>query len=286
MDGRRSYPDDSDNNRWYPGERGQSGYGSRGYEEPDEFAAPPRDGSGSYPRDSSGSYPAPSRGRRAAPEQTGSPLFTPEEAARFHAAQAVASQASSAARAGTYSSGSGPIIGVPAGPPPPGLTPPAGQASPAGYGSHIPAQPGPEHAAPPAVARPAPPADLTAPHEFVANDLAPVPQPAVRPVSNGVYRARRPAVAIGLIVVASVIGLLLFRGLMISAFGPTFLFAGVIAGSLALAALPLLVLGLYGLVTGAAHGADTAGFRLWAKPPLAYLLVGLVLLVAAGLAVG
>ncbi|GAA1803173.1 hypothetical protein GCM10009682_26260 [Luedemannella flava] len=282
MDGRRSYSDDSDNNRWYPGATG-----ARRYDEPDEFAAPPRDGSGSYPRDTSGSYPTPTRGRRAAPEQTGSPLFTPEEAARLHAAQAIANQATSAARSATYSSGSGPITGVPAGPPPPGLTPPVGPASPAappGYGTHIPAQPGPDYGAAQPATPGRPPADLTAPHEFVSSDVAPVGAPA-RPVSNGVYRARRPAVAIGLSTVAVVAGLLFFRGFMIAAFGPTFLFGGVIAGVLALASLPLLVLGLYALVTGAAHGAETVGFRLWAKPPLAYLLVGLILLLGAALAV-
>ncbi|GAA1758475.1 hypothetical protein [Luedemannella helvata] len=319
MDGRRSYPDDSDN-RWYPGDRGTSGgYGSRGYDErgydeSDEFA-PPRDGSGSY----SGQ----SRARRAAPDPTGSPLFTPEEAARFQAAQAVASQATNSRPPATYPSNSGPIIGVPAGPPPAGLNPPAappgsgapagyggsssgyggspagapgspagygdapgssagfGGASgpsgpPAGFGAHIPTQPGPR-------------TDLTAPHELVAADVTVSPSPVVapiRPATETVYRARRPAVAIGLTVVAVVFGLLIFRGLMISAFGPTFILPGVLSGALALSALPLLVLGLYGLVTGAAHSAETHGFRLWAKPPLAYLLVGLVFVLGAALALG
>ena len=385
MDGRRGYPDDSDN-RWYPSDRGTGGgYGSRGYDESDEFA-PPRDGSGSY----SGH----SRGRRAAPEPTGAPLFTPEEAARFQAAQAVTNQASGS-RSSAYSSGSGPIIGVPAGPPAPGLAPPSAPPGPgsstgyggspgspagpgsstgyggasgspagygdapgygdgpgyggsagasayessgasaygggsgatayggaagatatssappyngtgtkatpaagtkatpgssAGFGAHIPAQPGSGGRAdltaqPGSGGR----ADLTAQHEMVASEVALSPAPVVapvRPASETVYRARRPAVAIGLSVVAVAFGLLFFRGLMISAFGPTFILPGVLSGALALCALPLLVLGLYGLVTGAAHSAETHGFRLWAKPPLAYLLVGLVLVLGAAVALG
>ena len=69
-------------------------------------------------------------------------------------------------------------------------------------------------------------------------------------------------------------------GLAIAAFGKVFSLSGVLASCLGLTAVPLLVLGLYGLVTGAAFGADQLGFRTWARPPLAYLLVSLVLLVA------
>jgi hypothetical protein len=104
-------------------------------------------------------------------------------------------------------------------------------------------------------------------------------------VPTNIYRARRPAVAIMLIIPAVAVGLLLIRALAISAFGENFLIGGVIASSSALAALPLLVAGLYGLVTGAAHGAEQFGFKVWARPPLAYLLVGVALVLAAGLAI-
>ena len=104
-------------------------------------------------------------------------------------------------------------------------------------------------------------------------------------VPTNIYRARRPAVAIMLIIPAVAVGLLLIRALAISAFGENFLIGGVIASSCALAALPLLVAGLYGLVTGAAHGAEQFGFKVWARPPLAYLLVGVALVLAAGLAI-
>ena len=104
-------------------------------------------------------------------------------------------------------------------------------------------------------------------------------------VPTNIYRARRPAVAIMLIIPAVAVGLLLIRALAISAFGDPFLIGGVIASSCALASLPLLVAGLYGLVTGAAHGAEQCGFKVWARPPLAYLLVGVALVLAAGLAI-
>jgi hypothetical protein len=106
-----------------------------------------------------------------------------------------------------------------------------------------------------------------------------------RPVPTNIYRARRPAVAILLIIPAVAVGLLLIRALAISAFGDPFLIGGVIASACALTSLPLLVAGLYGLVTGAAHGAEHYGFRVWARPPLAYLLVGLGFALAAGLAI-
>jgi hypothetical protein len=105
-------------------------------------------------------------------------------------------------------------------------------------------------------------------------------------VPTNIYRARRPAVAVLLIIPAIAVGLLLIRALAISAFGDDpFNIGGVIASSAALAALPLLVAGLYGLVTGAAHGAEQFGFKVWARPPLAYLLVGLALVASAAMAI-
>jgi len=106
-----------------------------------------------------------------------------------------------------------------------------------------------------------------------------------RTAPTNIYRARRPAVAALLIVPATGLGLLMLRALAISAFGKTFVLGGVIASSLMLAALPLLVLGLYGLITGASHGAEQWGSRVWARPPLAYLLIGLAFAATAGLAV-
>jgi hypothetical protein len=114
---------------------------------------------------------------------------------------------------------------------------------------------------------------------------APTP-PSTPPLPTNVYRARRPAVAVLLILPAIAFGFLVVRALAISAFGRPFVTSGVVASGLMLAAIPLLVSGLYGLITGAAHGAEQWGFRVWARPPLAYLLVGLALAAAAGLALG
>jgi hypothetical protein len=100
-----------------------------------------------------------------------------------------------------------------------------------------------------------------------------------------IYRASKPWIAALLIVPAIVAGLLLIRALAIAAFGPTFSTSGVIASLLGLASLPLLVTGLYGLAVGAADGAEQFGFRLWARPPLAYLLVGIAFAIASGLAI-
>jgi hypothetical protein len=88
-----------------------------------------------------------------------------------------------------------------------------------------------------------------------------------------------------LVIPAVLFGLLLVRALAISAFGGKFAIQGVLASSLGLASLPFLVAGLYGLITGAGYGAEQFGFKVWAKPPLAYLLVGVAFLAIAGLSV-
>ena len=109
-------------------------------------------------------------------------------------------------------------------------------------------------------------------------------QVVVEPPKASVYRARKPAVAGGIAIAAVAFGMLMVRALAVSAFGDTFMIGGVIASSLVLAGLPLLGLGLYGLVTGATHGIEQDGFRVWGKAPLAYLPIGLVLLLAGGIA--
>ncbi len=126
--------------------------------------------------------------------------------------------------------------------------------------------------------------------ELILGDRRPtlevLPDRSAEPtVPTNIYRARRPAAAAMVIIPLTLFGLLLLRGLAIAAFGNPFRIEGVIASCLALGALPLLATGLYGLITGAAHGAEQWGFKVWARPPLAYLAVGLVLVTAAGLAV-
>jgi GNAT superfamily N-acetyltransferase len=110
--------------------------------------------------------------------------------------------------------------------------------------------------------------------------------PVVGPLPSNIYRARRPGVAVLLIIPAVAVGVLLVRALATAAFGDSFDIAGILASVCALVSLPFLVAGLYGLISGAAHGAEQYGFRVWARPPLAYLLVGLAFVAAAGLAIG
>lgn len=112
---------------------------------------------------------------------------------------------------------------------------------------------------------------------------APVTAPAV---PTNIYRARRPGVAILLIIPAVAVGVLLVQALVSAALADPVHLAGVIASVCALVSLPFLVAGVYGLVSGAAHGAEHYGFKVWARPPLAYLLVGLAFAAVAGLAVG
>lgn len=60
----------------------------------------------------------------------------------------------------------------------------------------------------------------------------------------------------------------------------------VLAPLLAMIAFPMLALGLYGLATGAATAVQFQGPRVWLRTPLVYVPIGLLLLVAAGAAVG
>lgn len=111
------------------------------------------------------------------------------------------------------------------------------------------------------------------------------PAPGPRPASaqDGIYRARRPGAAIAVIVVAVLLGIPALRMLLSAAFGDVISPSGVIGSALMLVGLPLGAMGLYGLATGAARVPGPAT-HAWLRPPLAYLLVSLVLLVAAGLA--
>jgi hypothetical protein len=104
-------------------------------------------------------------------------------------------------------------------------------------------------------------------------------------VPTNIYRARRPAVAVFLVLPAVAVALFLVRAFAMAAFGNPFSAKGVIASALGLASLPLLVAGLYGLITGAAYGAEHYGFKVWARPPLAYLLVGISFVLGAAIAI-
>ena len=99
--------------------------------------------------------------------------------------------------------------------------------------------------------------------------------------AESVYRSRRPVSAI---VFAAVTGVLLIPALLLliqATFVDDPTARGVVPAVLLLLGLPLTGFGLYSLAGGSRAGGRDA----WLRPPLAYLPIGLVLLLAAGLSV-
>jgi hypothetical protein len=107
--------------------------------------------------------------------------------------------------------------------------------------------------------------------------VPPVPPPA----ADRVYRSRLPVTAL---VLAAVTGVLLIPTLMLlvqATFGAGDPAAGAVVPAVLLTlGLPLTGYGLYALAAGGPVGRE-----VWLRPPLAYLPVGLILLLAAGVAV-
>ena len=99
------------------------------------------------------------------------------------------------------------------------------------------------------------------------------------------YRARRAGTAWLLGAVAVVVEVLLLIKVLIDSVTahPTNT-GGVFAGVFAMCGVPMVALGLYGLATGAATAGGPNGGRAWLRTPLAYLPIGLILIIAAGLA--
>jgi hypothetical protein len=103
-------------------------------------------------------------------------------------------------------------------------------------------------------------------------------------VGDGVYRTKRPVIALAYAAVTLIFEVAAVRVFANGMFGDPFQPAGVVAGAFLIAGLPLFALGLYGASGGGAR-ADGGGAPAWLRSPAVYLLAGLGLLVAAGLAI-
>jgi len=98
--------------------------------------------------------------------------------------------------------------------------------------------------------------------------------------TDGLYRSRKP-IFIALYGVLVAIAELLMLKPLFDGIGES----AVLGPLLAMLAFPLLALGMYGLSTGAATAVQFQGPRVWLRLPLAYLPIGIGLLIAAGTAV-
>jgi hypothetical protein len=104
----------------------------------------------------------------------------------------------------------------------------------------------------------------------------------VPPPGGSVYHGKRPGLAALIVVVTVLFELPVLRIFFSSVLVKHVNAEGTFSSIFMLLGLPMFALGLYGLIGGAAAGAN--GSRAWLRVPLAYLPVGLLLFLAAALA--